>query len=441
MSDVFKPEYKTYIYTGASVVMTALLYFSARKPNSFISRMYLVLGGVQTTLSHFLFSSNAVFPLLGFPGHMILQTGLFYHLLSMSRHRTLKSLWYRTAITWPVLWYFAATWFGLPFAPLVPLASYFGYKIQTAAAAITFSLGALGMYQSLVNPAFGKELVSIDMRPTSKMIQPRDQEPHLHRVVAYNKLEDAQEKHLNIFQITDPHLGPFMSVDRLRGICENATQAVESGQLDLVFLTGDMETTETYDDENALHEALEPFKRIPGKVYACLGNHDYERYNRIKQALQDSSVQLLEDDQAIVSTRVGNIQIIGSVFSFGGSDGARDHIKRLCQTFPKRGDTEARFMLIHNPSVFPNIPEDEAVCVWSGHYHGGQLAIPGAGRYTILRAMASTPLLRRMKVEFPDQGLYCKGRNLLYAHRGTGHYGFPLRMGVSSEQSLHRVYL
>jgi hypothetical protein len=440
MSDIFKADYKTYIYSGASLLMTAMLYVTSRKPKSFVSRIYLVLGGMQTTISHFLFSTSAAFPVLGFPGHMLLQTGLFYHLFMMGRHRKLKPLWYRSAITWPVLWYFASTWFGLPFAPITPVANYFGYDIQPYVGGLIFTLGAIGTYQSLANPTFLKEKVSIDMRPNSKMLQAAGKEPHLNRVIAYNKLENPDDRHLNIFQITDPHLGPYMSIDRLRGICEKATKAIEDGTLDLVFLTGDMETSETYDDETALHEALEPFKRIPGRVFACLGNHDYERYNRIKQALADNSVTLLEDQEAVINTRHGPIQIIGSVFSFGGSDTAKDHIKNLCKKFPRREDTNVRFMLIHNPSVFPNIPEDEHVCVFSGHYHGGQLAIPGLSKYTILRAVASTPLLSRMKVEFPDQGVYCKGSNLLYAHRGTGHYGFPLRIGVASEQSHQKVY-
>jgi hypothetical protein len=28
----------------------------------------------------------------------------------------------------------------------------------------------------------------------------------------------------------------------------------------------------------------------------------------------------------------------------------------------------------------------------------------------------------------------------MYVHRGTGHYGFPLRLGVPSEQSVMRVH-
>ena len=37
---------------------------------------------------------------------------------------------------------------------------------------------------------------------------------------------------------------------------------------------------------------------------------------------------------------------------------------------------------------------------------------------------------------WPDHGLFARGSNRLYVHRGTGFYGFPLRVGVPGELSL-----
>ena len=45
--------------------------------------------------------------------------------------------------------------------------------------------------------------------------------------------------------------------------------------------------------------------------------------------------------------------------------------------------------------------------------------------WTVLR---STP--------FPDHGLFAHGPSRLYVHRGTGFYGFPLRIGVPGEHSV-----
>ena len=40
---------------------------------------------------------------------------------------------------------------------------------------------------------------------------------------------------------------------------------------------------------------------------------------------------------------------------------------------------------------------------------------------------------------WPDHGLFGHGANRLYVHRGTGFYGFPLRIGVPGEPSLLEV--
>jgi predicted MPP superfamily phosphohydrolase len=42
--------------------------------------------------------------------------------------------------------------------------------------------------------------------------------------------------------------------------------------------------------------------------------------------------------------------------------------------------------------------------------------------------------------KIPDHGLWALGRNRLYVHRGTGHYGFPIRVGVPPEESVLAVH-
>ena len=62
----------------------------------------------------------------------------------------------------------------------------------------------------------------------------------------------------------------------------------------------------------------------------------------------------------------------------------------------------------------------------------GQLGLVSLGLpHTVLRLL----------VDMPDHGLWARGRDRLYVHRGTGHYGFPLRLGVPAEESLLRVHL
>ena len=49
-------------------------------------------------------------------------------------------------------------------------------------------------------------------------------------------------------------------------------------------------------------------------------------------------------------------------------------------------------------------------------------------------------IVARKMYEWPDHGLFAHGTNRLYVHRGTGFYGFPLRIGVPGEASVLEVF-
>jgi uncharacterized protein len=76
-----------------------------------------------------------------------------------------------------------------------------------------------------------------------------------------------------------------------------------------------------------------------------------------------------------------------------------------------------------------HVPDGAADLVLSGHTHGGQLGLVSMG-------LAWTVLSR---TRWPDHGLFAHGTNRLYVHRGTGFYGFPLRIGVPGEASVLEV--
>jgi predicted MPP superfamily phosphohydrolase len=87
--------------------------------------------------------------------------------------------------------------------------------------------------------------------------------------------------------------------------------------------------------------------------------------------------------------------------------------------------------LLHDPGAFRHVPDGEADLVFGGHTHGGQLGLLVFGLpHTFVSAFT----------QVPDHGLWALGRNRLYVHRGTGHYGFPLRVGVPAEESLLKVH-
>jgi predicted MPP superfamily phosphohydrolase len=196
---------------------------------------------------------------------------------------------------------------------------------------------------------------------------------------------------------------------------------------DLVLLTGDFLTMESQADPRLLATALEPLRALRGQAFACFGNHDHEAPDTVRHALAHAGVTLLMDESSVVQTKAGAVQILGADFAFREREA---RLTRLCAAHPRLPRT-LRLLLLHDPGAFQHVPEGEADLVLSGHTHGGQLGLVSLGLpWTMLRLF----------VNAPDHGLWARGPDRLYVHRGTGHYGFPLRIGVPAENSLLRVH-
>ncbi|MBU6280848.1 metallophosphoesterase [bacterium] len=223
---------------------------------------------------------------------------------------------------------------------------------------------------------------------------------------------------LRIVQITDPHLGPWQPVARLRGRIADLLER----DPDLVLLTGDFLTMEGAGTPGALAEALSPLRAARGRCFAIFGNHDHECPDEVRHAMTANGVHLLVDDEAVVDTRVGPVQIVGADFV---GRGRRRHLRELVARLPRR-DGHLRLLLLHDPSAFAHLPPGEVDLALSGHTHGGQVGLVSVGLdWTVLR-----------RSPFPDHGLFAHGPSRLYVHRGTGFYGFPLRIGVPGEHSV-----
>jgi predicted MPP superfamily phosphohydrolase len=331
-----------------------------------------------------------------------LHASVYLHSLSLVRPQ-LRPLWYRALISLPSAFFGAGTLLALPWA----VAAAFGWHLP--AVWLPYAAALVGVVQSLT---VREEEVDVVVADGSV--------PSLRRHVTG---AERVARPLRIVQITDPHLGPFMSVRRLRSIVESAVRR----DPDLVLLTGDFLTMESQADPALLATALEPLQAIRGRSFACFGNHDHEAPATVRHALSHAGVKLLMDESAIVHTGAGPVQILGADFVFRGRD---QHLARLCADHPRRPGA-LRLLLLHDPSAFRQLPDGEADLVLSGHTHGGQVGLVSLGLpWTMMRLF----------VKAPDHGLWARGTDRLYVHRGTGHYGFPLRIGVPAENSLLRVH-
>lgn len=331
---------------------------------------------------------------------------LVYFNIALLSRPVMRSRVYRVLVSWPASFFAAGTLLGLPWA----LSRAVGFHPWAPWLPYVFAL--VGVAQSLWTRREAVDLVIDDHHADEVTRHPAG-------------TPDPKARPLRIVQITDPHLGPFMSVERLRGIAEHAV----AQKPDLVLLTGDYLTMESQADPSLLARALEPLGALPGRVFACHGNHDHEAPETVAKGLAANGITLLVDRAENVETAAGPVQILGVDYR---RRNRAAHLQGVCAKNP-RVEGRFRIVLLHDPGAFHHLPSGEGDLVLSGHTHGGQLGLLTFGvRWTLLRIFGT---------RFPDHGFWARGRDRMYVHRGTGHYGFPLRIGVPSEESVLDVHI
>ncbi len=180
-----------------------------------------VMLGIHTAIA------VGVAPLLGraLPLFLWLHATVYVHFLLLARPPRvgMRPLAFRALVSVPGSFAFAGTFLAMPWA----IASAFGVALPWIAA--PYALAGLGLLQSLF--AREEEVDLVLGGPPVDGVR-----FHPHGMSAPPERRDARP--LRVVQITDPHLGPFMSIARLRRICARAV----AREPDLIVLTGDFLT-------------------------------------------------------------------------------------------------------------------------------------------------------------------------------------------------------
>ncbi|HEX7666682.1 MAG TPA: metallophosphoesterase [Polyangiaceae bacterium] len=390
---------------GTWIAWAAVVTLGSIVRNRQFATFLAVLLGVYSLVA---IEMASAFPAL-LPVIVWLHAAVFVNFAMLARPR-MRPFVYRVLVSWPASTFAAGTLLAWPWAILMAVG------FHPWAPWLPYVAALFGMVQSLTTR--NEEIDLVLEGPSG---------PKVELLAPHPRGKAREERPLRIVQITDPHLGPFMSVARLKRICLRAVNR----KPDLIFLTGDFLTMESQSDPKLLLDALAPLKAMKGRVFACFGNHDHESPRVVVDALKSNDVTLLMDDEATVETEAGTVQIVGMDFTWRDR-GA--HMQKVCAEHPRKPGA-TRVVLLHDPGAFRHLPEGEGDLVLSGHTHGGQVGLLSLGLdWTFLRLFGK---------KLPDHGFWARGTDRLYVHRGTGHYGFPLRLGVPAEESLvnvHRVF-
>jgi predicted MPP superfamily phosphohydrolase len=178
-----------------------------------------------------------------------------------------------------------------------------------------------------------------------------------------------------IAHVSDLHVGNGFGIARLRDLVAR----INALQADMIAITGDV-----FDRDPAF---VEPATRVlaelraPSGVFMVLGNHDaYTGKELVAAAIAEHAphIRLLRGDvvtiEASATLHVAGIDDPGEDWRLT-TEGLRA-VGELAKKLPASGP---KVLLVHRPDVFEVAARAGFDVVLAGHYHGGQIALPGSG--------------------------------------------------------------
>ncbi len=217
---------------------------------------------------------------------------------------------------------------------------------------------------------------------------------------------------LTVVQVSDLH-------NQFFGIGESALmKKIDAADPDIIVVTGDVvdETHTSYSIALSFFEGA--VKRAP--VYYVTGNHEVRlqgaKMSSFKDSLRSLGVTILDDTYIDM----------GDYILAGIGDASLDSF----DAYPPFGDEKPVIMLAHEPqyhSLYQSLGTD---LVLTGHYHGGQIIIPGVGGVV-------SPEFEF----FPDmyEGIHTFGSMKLVLSRGLGNSIAPVRINNYPELVVVKV--
>ena len=239
-----------------------------------------------------------------------------------------------------------------------------------------------------------------------------------------------------IAQVSDLHIGPFMSEAEIRRVVSITNQL----KAELIVLTGDFVTWDA-STQGAVVNALAGLKASRG-IFGCLGNHELwtGTQDSITRLFATADIPILRQERVSIAAggsgnpaREDSLNLIGVDYQTHTSLASRRErgfvrqylagVDRLVQP------DSVNILLSHNPNTFDRAAELGIDLSLAGHTHGGQVSLefvhPGISPSRLI-----TPYLR---------GWFQKGDAQLYVNRGIGTIGVPIRIDAPPEITLFEL--
>jgi predicted MPP superfamily phosphohydrolase len=225
---------------------------------------------------------------------------------------------------------------------------------------------------------------------------------------------------LRILQLSDIHMGPFLSERDLARVVDMGMESKPH----LAVITGDLISTHG-DPLDACIRQLARVKADAG-IFGCMGNH--EHYARAEDYVEQAGARA---GIRFLRRRSQQLQFGGSTLNLAGVDHQSSTSGKKYLVGAERMVVPGAFNLLlsHNPAVFPVAVNQGYNLMLSGHTHGGQINVE-------IYDQSITPA--RFFTHY-IYGLYHAQGAAAYVTRGIGTIGIPVRIGAPPEITVIRL--
>jgi predicted MPP superfamily phosphohydrolase len=214
----------------------------------------------------------------------------------------------------------------------------------------------------------------------------------------------AELSGLRIGLVTDLHRSRWVSAEDVA----KAVALTMAARPDLIVLGGDYVT---WGDRRFVDAAADGLSGLsaPNGVFAILGNHDDD--HDMPAALARQRVQVLRDARTRLEINGSAIELVGIRF----------WTKRQSDIAALTKDAKSPVILLaHDPRRLTEAAALNVPLVLSGHTHGGQVVLPGAGAI----AARKFPVIA---------GLARQDNTTIFVSRGVGTVYVPIRLNCPPE--------